>query len=156
MKTFSIAAIMGLCGAIAVFVSSTLGWQTWVMFIAWVSYYIFGKNVKSSLYSLLQISAGIAMGVCIQLISGMLVPSFGMIGFFLTVLVLIGSLAYLSKIKWLSNIPAWFLGLIIFFGAHPEAEPLSILQLLIPIVAGFVFATINDLGIKYIHQQIKQ
>ena len=155
MKTFSTPVVMGLCGAIAVFISSTPGWQTWVMFIAWVSYYIFGKNVKASLYSLLQISSGIAMGICIKLISGMLVPLIGMIGFPLTVLVLIGSLAYLSKIKWLSNIPAWFLGLIIFFGAHPELESLSILKLLIPIVAGFVFATINDLGIKYIHQQIK-
>lgn len=151
MKTFLTALVMGLCGALAVFVSFSMGWATWVMFLAWVSYYLFGKSIKAYIPSLLQIIAGIVMGVLIQSLASLLVPVMGALGFPLTVFILIGSLAYISKIKGLNNIPAWFIGLIIFFGVHPELRPAPILELLIPIVAGFVFAFINDTGLKYIN-----
>jgi hypothetical protein len=152
MKTFLTALVMGLCGAVAVSVAFSAGWPIWVMFIAWVSYYLFGKTIQSSCWSLLQISAGILMGVGIRTASGALSPVLGQIGFPLTVFILIGSLAYLSKIKGLNNVPAWFLGLIIFFGIHPELEPMPILELLIPVVAGFVFAMLNDYGVRSIHK----
>ncbi|WP_422082138.1 DUF1097 domain-containing protein [Ulvibacterium sp.] len=151
MKTFLTALVMGLCGALAVFISFSMGWATWVMFLAWVSYYLFGKSIKVYTPSFLQIILGILLGVLIQSMASLLVPIIGAMGFPLTVFVLIGSLAYVSKINGLNNIPAWFLGLIIFFGVHPELQVIPVLGLLVPIVTGVIFALINDTGLKYIN-----
>ncbi|WP_299547864.1 DUF1097 domain-containing protein [Seonamhaeicola sp.] len=151
MKTFLTALVMGLCGALAVFISFSMGWATWVMFLSWVSYYLFGKSIKAYIPSFLQIILGIVMGVLIQSLASLLIPATGALGFPITVFILIGSLVYISKIKGLNNIPAWFLGLIIFFGVHPELLVIPVLGLLIPIVAGVVFALINDTGLKYIN-----
>ncbi|TSE08311.1 MULTISPECIES: DUF1097 domain-containing protein [Aquimarina] len=153
MKTFLTALVMGLCGALAVFISFSMGWTTWVMFLAWVSYYLFGKSIKIYTPSFLQIILGIVMGVLIQSLASLLSPVLGVLGFPLIVFVLIGSLAYISKIKELNNIPAWFLGLIIFFGVHPELQIIPVLRLLVPTVAGVVFALINDAGLKYINKK---
>ncbi|MBU2998113.1 DUF1097 domain-containing protein [Cellulophaga baltica] len=144
MKEFLKAITMGACGALAVFTSFSLHWPTWVLFIAWVSYYLFGKSLRSALYALIPITAGILMGVIIQIFGGIFSKYLGAIGFSLAVFLLITSLTYLSKIKWFSNIIAWFIGLIIFFGVHPHIEPKPILSLFIPIVAGISFAFIND------------
>lgn len=123
------------------------------MFLAWVSYYLFGKSIKVYSPSFLQIILGMVMGVLIQSLASLLVSAMGALGFPLTVFVLIGSLAYLAKIKGLNNIPAWFLGLIIFFGVHPELQIIPVLGLLVPMIAGVVFALINDTGLKYINKK---
>lgn len=153
MKTFSTALVMGLCGATAVFVSFSLAWPTWVMFIAWVGYYIFGRTIKTAAISFLQVAMGIALGILIQTLGHQLTSLAGRFGLPLAVFILIGSLAYVSKIRLLGNIPAWFLGLIIFFGVHPRLEPLPLLSLFVPIIAGFAFAIINDFGVKLITRQ---
>lgn len=146
---------MGLCGALAVFISFTMGWPTWVLFLAWVSFYLFGKSIKVYLPSFLQLVAGILMGVLIQSTVGVVTPVLGALGFPLTVFVLIGSLAFISKINGLNNIPAWFLGLITFFGVHPELQPIPVLELLIPIVVGVLFAVTNDKGVTYINTKFQ-
>lgn len=152
MKTFLTALVMGLCGAVAVTVSSTAGWPTWVMFIAWISYYLFGKTIKSASNGLLQICTGILLGICIKFLAGALAPVLGGLGFPLSVFLMIASLAFLSRIKGLGNLPAWFMGLIILFGVNPEMNILSISQLLIPLVAGIGFAWLNDYGITQINR----
>jgi hypothetical protein len=158
MKTFLTALIMGACGALAVFTSFSLQWPTWVMFIAWVSYYLFGRSLKTAAISLIQITAGILMGIIMQTAAMGLNGLIGQPGFPIAVFILIGSLAYLSKIKLLSNIPAWFIGLIIFFGVHPPTEPVAIIKIFIPIVAGFGFAFLNDSAVTLVsspHSNIK-
>ncbi|MDD7887992.1 DUF1097 domain-containing protein [Flavivirga sp. 57AJ16] len=144
MKEFLKAITMGACGALAVLISFSLHWPTWVLFIAWLSYYIFGKSLKTAIYSLIPITTGIIMGIIIQTLGGTLISYLGAIGFPLAVFLLISSLTYLSKIKLLSNIPAWFVGLIIFFGVHPALEFKPVLSLFIPIIAGLFFAFTND------------
>lgn len=150
MKTFINAIILGLFGAIAVTVSFILQLQTWVLFLAWVSYYLFGKSIKSSIPIFIQIILGIIMGIAIQATSTIFGNMFGSIGFQLAVFLFIGSLAYLTKIRGLNNIPAWFIGLIILFGAHPKIEAESIFILLATIVIGFTFAWLNDSTYKIV------
>jgi hypothetical protein len=151
MKTLPIAIAFGLFGAIAVTVSFSQQWPTWVMFIAWVSFYVFGKTWQSSLWAFLQIVLGMCMAVLIQLTAGLLGEVIGSLSFAASVFLYIGSLAYFARTRRLNNIPAWFLGLIILFGVHPSLEPLPILQIIIPIVAGFVFAWFNNLVVEKIH-----
>ncbi|MNQ12371.1 hypothetical protein D3C85_252740 [compost metagenome] len=150
MKTFINAIILGFFGAIAVTVSFVLQWPAWVMFLAWVSYYLFGRSIKTSIPIFSQIVLGIIMGLSIQLTAGLLTNLVGSLGFQAAVFLFIGSLAYLSKIKGLSSIPAWFIGLIILFGIHPEIEFIPIVSLLVPIIAGFLFAYLNDTALKLV------
>ena len=151
MKTLPIAIAFGLFGAIAVTVSFSLQWPTWVMFIAWVSFYLFGKTIQTSLKAFLQIALGMVMAVLIQLTAGVLTQFLGPVGFSIAVFLYIGSLAYFARIRNLNNIPAWFLGLIILFGVHPKLEIGEVSQLLIPITAGFVFAWLNNLVVERLH-----
>lgn len=144
MKTFSTAILLGLFGAAAVAVSFKLQWPTWVMFIAWVSYYLFGKSWQTSLLPFIQIILGIIMGILIQS-GGKWISSFaGALGLPIAVFFFIGSLAYISRFTKLHNIPAWFLGLIIFFGVHPPVDFIPVASLLVPVTAGFLFAWLND------------
>ncbi len=151
MKTLPTAIAFGLFGAIAVTISFALQWPTWVMFIAWVSFYIFGETVQSSFRAFLQIALGMFLAILIRMSAGALSGLIGGAGFPLAVFICIGSLAYFARIKGLSNIPAWFLGLIILFGVHPELKPVKISLLFIPIVAGFIFAWLNYAVVEKIH-----
>ncbi|MFZ4928298.1 DUF1097 domain-containing protein [Chryseobacterium sp. Mn2064] len=153
MKTLPVAIAFGLFGAIAVSVSFAQQWPTWVMFVAWVSFYIFGRKWQTSLWAFLQIVLGMGMAILIQLTAGLLEQPIGKLGFPVSVFLYIGSLAYFARTKKLNNIPAWFLGLIILFGVHPPLEPLPVLQLLIPIVSGFVFAWLNNFVVEKIHER---
>jgi hypothetical protein len=152
MKTLAIGVIFGLFGAIAVSVSFAAQWPTWVMFVAWVSYYLFGKTLKGSFNAFIQIVLGFAMGLVIQLTGTWLNGRVGGVGLPVAVFFLIGSLAFISKIKSLSNIPAWFLGLIVFFGLHPKLELVALAETCIPIVFGFLFAWLNDSAVNYVHR----
>jgi hypothetical protein len=152
MKTFSMALVLGIFGAAAVALSFTLQWPTWVMFVAWVSYYLFGKSLRTSLLPFVQIVLGMLMGLFIQL-SGKGLSSFaGAWGLPVAVFFFIGSLAYISRLTKLNNIPAWFLGLIIFFGVHPPVAFIPMASLLIPITAGFLFAWLNDTAVQKLMQ----
>jgi hypothetical protein len=155
MKTFQTAVLFGLFGAVAVSVSFAAQWPTWVMFIAWVSYYLFGKNIKNSASALIQIISGIVLGALIQFVGMFLGSYLGAFGLPLSIFIFIGSLAYLSKIKGLTSIPAWFLGLIVFFGIHPKLEPLSLLELVVPLIFGFVFAFLNDKAVHKVQSSVQ-
>ncbi|MCE7054258.1 DUF1097 domain-containing protein [Algoriphagus sp. AGSA1] len=143
MKTLSTSLSMGALGALAVFISFSLQWITWVLFIAWVSYYIFGMSIKTSAKALLNISAGFIMGIIISTVANGLPEQLGRFTLPIAVFICISFLPYLSKNKVLNNIPAWFLGLIVFFGVHPPLAIQPILTIFSSLIAGFVFALLN-------------
>jgi Protein of unknown function (DUF1097) len=155
MKTFLVAVLLGIFGAVAVSVSFALHWPAWVMFIAWVSYYIFGKTWQSSLKAFIQIELGIVMGLFIQITGTFLSGILGSFGLDVAVFFFAGSLAYTSRIKILNNIPAWYLGLIIFFGLHPGTTLMPLVQLIIPVISGFVLAWLNDSAIDLVLRRKK-
>ena len=65
MKTLAFGLLMGLFGAIAVFVSITLGWKVWVLFLAWVCFYIYGKKTLKLFSIYIQIILGIDLSILI-------------------------------------------------------------------------------------------
>lgn len=155
MKTFLIGVILGLFGAFAVALAFGLQWPAWVMFIAWVSYYIFGKTLKTSLLAFIQILFGIIMGILIQASGIFLSGYLGEAGLPVAVFFFIGSLAYISRLKTWNNIPAYFVGLIIFFGAHPQVAAEPLLELLLPVIVGFVLAWLNDSSVTRLSKLYK-
>ncbi|MCG1037058.1 DUF1097 domain-containing protein [Polaribacter sargassicola] len=144
MKQFLSAITMAILGALAVFLSTLFNLPTWALFLSWLSYYLFGKTLKSALYTLIPITAGIIMAIITQTLGDFLGKYFGFIGFPIAVFICITLLNYLAQIKLLSNISAWFVGLIIFFGIHPTIEFKEILNIFIPIFIGLLFAFLND------------
>lgn len=134
---------MGFFGALAVFTANALGLTIWVLFLAWIAYYLFGANIKKMPVIALQMALGIALGIILQTLAGFATAAVGPLGYPLVVFFIIGGLSLVTKIKNLNSIPSWFLGLIIFFGVHPPMEFLPIVSLLIPIVAGILFAWAN-------------
>jgi hypothetical protein len=154
MKTLIFGASMGSFGALAVFLSFTFGWPGWVLFMAWVCFYLFGKSLKKSLNIYLQIVLGIVLGILIETLGQFLSAVIGnMFGFYLAILLLIGSLAFSTKIKGLGDIAAWFIGLIVFFGAEPPLALVSVARtLLLPLAAGFLFGYGLDTFLdKFVH-----
>jgi hypothetical protein len=153
MKTLIFGSLMGLFGAFAVFLSITIGWPGWVLFMTWVCFYLFGKSIKKSLNIYLQIVLGICLGILIETLGGIFLESVGMLGLYLAIFLLIGSLAFLTRIKGLNDIAAWFIGLIVFFGVEPHIEILPITKmLLLPLATGFLFGYVLDTIItKYVY-----
>lgn len=153
MKTTISGALMGLFGAFAVYLSITFGWQGWILFLAWVCFYVYGKSIKKSLNIYLQIVLGIVLSILIEVTGKFFTEIIGEIGLYLAIFILIGSLAFLIKIKGQHDLTAWFFGLIVFFGVEPDLKLLHIgHQLLLPLAAGFAFAYVVDqIVIKLVH-----
>jgi hypothetical protein len=151
MKTLIFGVIMGLFGSAAVMLSEIMQWQGWVLFIAWVSFYLFGKSLKRSISIFLQIALGITLGVLIRTTGTVFAEAIGLFGLPLAVFLFIGLLAFITKIKGLTDIAAWFIGLIVFFGTHPPLEFTSIARLLLPLAAGFTFGWLLETVTKLVH-----
>ena len=152
MKTTIFGALMGLFGGLAVFLSISLNWQGWVLFLAWVCFYLYGKSNKKSMNVYLQILLGIVLSILIEFVGGFLTGIIGEMGLYLSIFFFIGSLAFLIKIKGLQDLTAWFIGLVVFFGVEPELTLLDIAhQLLVPLATGFAFGIVVDLIVqKYV------
>ncbi|PKV50649.1 uncharacterized protein DUF1097 [Aquimarina sp. MAR_2010_214] len=145
MKSLSHALTMGLIGAIAVFVSFSWHFPTWVLFIAWVSYYLLGKNIKSASLIFTQQLLGILFAIIIQYLGTLLSKTLGISGFSIVVFVIITGVYYLSKLKYLNVIPAYFLGMIIWFGSHTQPNTKVLGLTVFTMLLGFLFAWSNDL-----------
>ena len=145
MKTAIFGIIMGLFGSLAVYISITFGWSGWVLFLAWVCFYVYGKTINKSLNIYLQIVLGIVLSILIQVSGEFLTEIFGQLGFYLSIFFFVGSLAFFIKIKGLHDLTAWFFGFIVFFGVEPELNPLHLAhQLLLPLAVGFVLGYVVD------------
>jgi hypothetical protein len=144
MKKLHSGILLGVLSATAVSLAVAFHWPSWVIFLAWISYYVFGKSVKTALQTLLQMLLGITMGIFIELATKGLSVFLGGFSLPITVFLLVGSLAFLTSIKPLNNVFGWNLGLILYFGVHPKVEIIPMLSLLAPVLTGFTFAWIND------------
>ena len=143
MKSFKQALILGLVGAIAVFTTSYFQLPTWVLFIAWVSYYLFGTNPKSALLVFTQQILGVIIAIIIQYFGIKLSEPFGALGFPLVVFIVMIGVYYISKLKYLNNIPAYFLGMIVWFGSNETYNFNLFIVLGFTLIVGYIFAWVN-------------
>ncbi len=144
LKSFMQALSMGFIGATAVFTSSFFQLPTWVLFLAWVSYYLFGIKPKLSLLVFVQQMLGILIAIAIQYGGSQLTHYIGTLGLPVMVFIVVSAIFYLSKVRYLNNIPAYFLGMIVWFGFNSEININSFLLLAITLVMGFIFAWLNE------------
>ncbi|EKF54158.1 hypothetical protein I215_13877 [Galbibacter marinus] len=135
------ALIVGVMSAIAVVSTHQLNLHTWVLFMAWVSFFIFGKEPKQMALSFTQIVIGIGIGALLMLKSKFLTAYIGDAGLPIAVVVIIATFMYLvPRLKSLNTIPIYFMGLIIFFGTHPVLNFSEVGLVVLTVVTGFFFA----------------
>lgn len=143
MKSFQQAITMGLISAIAVFISSYFQLPIWVLFMAWVSYYLFDMNLKSALTIFTQQVLGILIAIIIQYGGTELKALVGDFGFPIIIFIIMSGVFYISKLKHFNNIPAYFLGMIVWFGSSTPYSINRFLLLGITLIMGYIFAWIN-------------
>ncbi|WCO02293.1 DUF1097 domain-containing protein [Psychroserpens ponticola] len=143
MESLKQALTMGITGAIAVFTASYFGLPTWVLFMAWVSYYLFGTKTKTTFLVLVQQIFGILIAMIIQYLGTLLSETLAIFGFPIIVFIVMIGVFYISKLKYLNNILAYFLGMIIGFGSNSEIDINILLLLGITLLSGYTFAWLN-------------
>ncbi|HYH15840.1 MAG TPA: DUF1097 domain-containing protein [Flavisolibacter sp.] len=134
------ALIDGTLAALAVFIAGQTASPVWVIFISWLSYYLFGKSIKAALNTYVLILLGMALAMMIVSANHVLMPILGTKAIFIVVFVLIGSLTFIEGCKWFGNLAAYFMGLIIFFGTQKEVDIMTFIDLSIPLLTGLTIA----------------
>ncbi|MHA7058830.1 DUF1097 domain-containing protein [Aquimarina sp. M1] len=108
-----------------------------MLFIAWVSYYLFDKNI-SLIFT--QQLFGISLAITIQYLGTELSKSLGILGFSIIVFVINTGVYYVNKLQYLNVIPAYFLGMIIWFGSHTQPNVKTITLTVFTMLISFLFA----------------
>ncbi len=127
--------------AIAVMFTFKLGLYTWVLFMAWVSFFLFGKEPKQILFSFIQIALGMGIAILMTLKGHFLADFLGDVGVPVAIILVMALFMYfVPKLKPINTIPAYFMGIIIFFGTHPELKVVDLGLILLTLISGFTFA----------------
>lgn len=148
-KSFAEALTIGLIGAIAVYIAVILKLPIWVMFITWCSFYLFGKSPKSALMVFIQMVLGVIIAVAMQFGELMLIPYIGNLSIPIMIFIINGGLYFATKGKYLNSIPAYFLGMIIWFALREEPGVIIFTKLGATMIAGFLFAWLNETICKW-------
>lgn len=151
MKKLIHSFIIGLVSAIAVYLTLVFKMPTWVLFMAWVSYYVFGQSLKAISHAYVQIMLGIGVAILITLAGQGLTPFLGLPAFPAAVMVIITVLIFgIEKLRPFTVIPAYFMGMIIFFGLNQPLTTSSLLLMAITVVSGLFFAWLAEFLSKLI------
>jgi hypothetical protein len=88
---------------------------TYISFVSWAAYFLFGANVKGAINAFCSIIAGIISAILMFILS----LAFGFVPWWavpLAVTILVLFMMYFEKIKPINNVAAVFLGTGIYFG----------------------------------------
>ncbi len=143
MKSLKQALLLGFISSIAVFTASYLGLPVWVLFIAWVSYYLFGTKIKTATSIFVQQTLGILIAMIIQYFGTYFSETLNLLGFPIIVFTVMIGVFYISKLKYLNTIPAYFLGMIVWFGSKAQIDINLFFLLIITLFSGYIFAWVN-------------
>ncbi len=155
MKSIKQALTMGLTRVTAVFTASYFGLPTWVLFIAWINYYLFGTNIKTAFLIFIQQVFGILIAIIIQYLGNYLSETLTSFWFSVTIFIVMIRVFYVSKLKYLNIIPAYFLGMIIWFGSNSEININILLLLTITLLIDYTFTWINVIISEQIESRTK-
>lgn len=144
MKSSLLALALGLLASSATLFTFSANLPTWVLFLGWTSYFLLSKNIRSSLLIYIQQLLGILLAILIISLGDFLVEKFGAIWFHCSVAIILTAVFYVTKLKTLNVLPAYFLGMIVWFGLQTNPTLVEIAKAGGTLFAGFVFAWIND------------
>jgi hypothetical protein len=125
--TTLIAAVTAACAAA---ISLSLALPVWAMFIGWIAFYTRGLNTRGAFENLACVGIGLVTGAlastAIPLVAAVTGPALALP---LVVLVVASFVVSLRGLPVMSNLLAYFLGLVAWFAAHLEPGISSALTL---------------------------
>ena len=133
------AVIVGFFGGLATLLADWLGLTSWVLFIVWTAYGLFGDHIRSGVKMYLSYLVGILCGFSAAFVNGQLEPQLGLLSFPLVILTVTALLTFLEGSRPLDDVPAYYLGAITFFASGLSVSAPSFLALLYPSALGVVF-----------------
>ena len=140
LNKFGLAAIIGGWAGVATWLTASeqLNVPTWVVFLAWASYFIFGAQPRSSAKGLAQVVLGALIAALMLLVGPKFAPMLGAWTFPTLVFIVAFGIAFF---EWtpVNNIPAFYIGLSMMVGSGFAPDIPHILKLLIAISLGFIF-----------------
>lgn len=155
MKTLFEALCLGVIGGIAVYAGGMFQLPIWVMFIAWVSFSLSGNSVKISLKIYIQQLIGILIAIAVQYNVDILSTHLQNFTLPLVMCIVNILLLYVSKTKTLNSIPAYFVGMVIWFASLSTPRFTECLSLIIALSGGFLCAWFHTCINKWITEKIK-
>lgn len=120
LRFLAISAVAALTAASAAHVSTLIAVPAWAMFMGWVAYYTRGHSGRNGLVNYACLALGIGLGLIAVMAVGTLAPTFGTFALPIVVLLVATLVVSLRAVPVLSNIPAYFLGMVTVFAAHVE------------------------------------
>ena len=134
------ALLLGTMSASATLITFSYHLPTWVLFIAWTSFVLFGKTIRTASTIFVQQILGILIAAVVISFGDYLAENFGPLFFHLSVFLILFAMYGITKLKKFNVIPAYFLGMIIWFGAHVPANVTEITTLVLVLLMGYCFA----------------
>ncbi len=134
--------IAGIVAAVAAFGSVLLSLEPWAMFAGWVAWFTRPTSTTQGVYAIICLWLGMVLAVLGLFSVETFSPLVGPAALPLTVFVLAIVAVGLRTAPVVNNVLAWFVGLVTFYAAEPEAVLPGLLALVaataIGALAGFV------------------
>ena len=137
------STLVGIIAGLAVLTANLSGMTGWILFMAWISYFLFGPTTRDAIWALGQMLVGVLLSVGVIAASQALAPAFGMWGNIGVVVLLVTVLGLLEDVPPINVIPSYYIGLVIFIATGLPPVASSLPPVVVPIVAGFAFGWIT-------------
>jgi hypothetical protein len=138
-----LTATAALAAALAAFVTLSLAWAPWIMFMGWVAYYT-RPGPSNGLQTFVCVAIGLALGAIATIATGALSPALGAAALPTVVFVVACGVIATRGLPVLNNLLGYFIGLITFFAAHQEPGVGTIAALAAAVAIGFIAGLVSQ------------
>jgi hypothetical protein len=130
-------AVTGLIAAASLWSMNAVGLQAWVLFLAWTGYVLSGGSQKG-VKLMASFAGGIVAGLSAVWLAANAFAALGSMALPAALLLIVGAIAALETSPPLDFAPAWFLGMVAYFGAGAVPDGTAIPALVLPAAAGIM------------------
>lgn len=141
------SATLGILASLSIFICIELDLPAWVLFIGWSSHGLFCEKPKHIFPVLFQETAGMLLAFLINILGASI--SENSYGVLISVFLVVGLLFWVTKLKKLNNITAYFMGMTAWFSFQSNNLE-DVLILIVSLLFGFCFG----LAYSYLSQII--
>ncbi|PRD47433.1 DUF1097 domain-containing protein [Sphingobacterium haloxyli] len=143
MQSFYKAISLGILASLATIFTFSLNLPTWVLFLGWTSLSLLSPTKQVSLKIYIQQLFGILIAIIIVFFGNFLIENLSQIWFHLSVGIVLTGVFYVTKLKTLNVLPAYFIGMIVWFGLNAEPTIEQALKSSVSLFLGFLFGWVN-------------
>lgn len=140
----------GVVAGASIWMCTYFSLLAWVLFLAWLGYFLHGATLRAGVRMLLSIIAGIIIASTIVLVGAALAPAFGVMAIPLTVAAATGSITLLEGHPPFDSIPAYYMGMVAFFAAGARPEFSTTIALVVPatlgVICGWAYVRARSIG----------